>query len=204
MEGVAGLRPRSAGAILRDGAPVRIRHLRDATAAGIAYLTEDRKGRGLLVGQPPRPNLTLLALRQYGRVLVDERQEAAALAQAVRAFDIRAARLDGPVAHLSGGNQQKLLFAKTMQVAPRVLIVDEPTRGVDVGTKQQIYRLLHGLAAEGVAIALVSSEMPEVIGLSHRVCVMRHGRIAGELAGDAVTEDAILDLAAGVPGAAAA
>ena len=204
MEGVAGLRPRGAGTIFRDGAPVRIRHLRDATAAGIAYLTEDRKGRGLLVGQPPRPNLTLLALRQYGRVLVDERQEAAALAQAVRAFDIRAARLDGPVAHLSGGNQQKLLFAKTMQVAPHVLIVDEPTRGVDVGTKQQIYRLLHGLAAEGVAIALVSSEMPEVIGLSHRVCVMRHGGIAGELAGGAVTEDAILDLAAGVPDAAAA
>jgi ribose transport system ATP-binding protein len=204
MEAVAGLRPRNAGTICRDGAPVRIRTLRDATAAGIAYLTEDRKGRGLLVGQPPRPNLTLLALRRYGRVLVDERQEDAALAQAVRAFDIRAARLDGPVAHLSGGNQQKLLFAKVLQVAPRVLIVDEPTRGVDVGTKQQIYRLLHGLAAEGVAIVLVSSEMAEVTGLSHRVCVMRHGRIAGVLAGDAVTADAVLDLAAGVPSAAAA
>ena len=204
MEAVAGLRPRSAGTIARDGAPVRIRNLRDATAAGLAYLTEDRKGRGLLVGQPPRPNLTLLALRQYGRVLVDERREAAALAVAVRAFDIRAARLDGPVAHLSGGNQQKLLLAKTMQVAPRVLIVDEPTRGVDIGTKQQIYRLLHGLAADGVAIVLVSSEMPEVIGLSHRVCVIRDGHIAGELSGDAITEHAILDLAAGVPGAAAA
>ena len=204
MEAVAGLRPRSAGTIARDGALVRIRHLRDATAAGMAYLTEDRKGRGLLVNQPPRPNLTLLALRQYGRVLVDGRRESAALAAAVRAFDIRASRLDGPVTHLSGGNQQKLLLAKTMQVAPRVLIVDEPTRGVDIGTKQQIYRFLHGLAAEGVAIVLVSSEMPEVIGLSHRVCVMRDGRIAGELAGDAITEDAILDLAAGVPGAAAA
>jgi ribose transport system ATP-binding protein len=204
MEAVAGLRPRIAGTIRRDGVPVRIRNLRDATAAGIAYLTEDRKGRGLLVAQPPRPNLTLLALRRYGRVLVDERQEDTALAQAVRAFDIRAARLDGPVAHLSGGNQQKLLFAKILQVAPRVLIVDEPTRGVDVGTKQQIYRLLHGLAAEGVAVVLVSSEMAEVTGLSHRVCVMRHGRIAGELAGDAITADAVLDLAAGVPDAAAA
>jgi ribose transport system ATP-binding protein len=135
---------------------------------------------------------------------VDERREAVALGAAVRAFDIRAARLDGPVAHLSGGNQQKLLLAKTMQVTPRVLIVDEPTRGVDIGTKQQIYRFLHGLAAEGVAIVLVSSEMPEVVGLSHRVCVMRDGHIAGELTGDAITEDAILDLAAGVPGAAAA
>ncbi len=204
MEGVVGLRPRTSGTVARDGAPVRIRNLRDATAAGMAYLTEDRKGRGLLVGQPMRPNLTLLALRRYGRVLVDERGEAAALAEAVRAFDIRAARLEAPVGHLSGGNQQKLLLAKTLQVAPRVLIVDEPTRGVDIGTKQQIYRLLHRLAAEGVAIVLVSSEMPEVIGLSHRVCVMRNGRVAGTLAGDAITADAILGLAAGVQRAAAA
>lgn len=204
MEGVVGLRPRSAGCVERDGRPVRIHHLGDATAAGMAYLTEDRKGRGLLVGQPPRPNLTLLALRQYGRVFVDEGGEEAALAQAVRAFDIRAGRLDVPVSQFSGGNQQKLLLAKTMQAAPRVLIVDEPTRGIDIGTKQQIYRFLHGLAAEGVAIVLVSSEMAEVIGLSHRVCVMREGRIAGVLTGDAITEAAIVTLAAGVRDASAA
>ncbi len=204
MEGVVGLRPRAAGSIVRDGQPVRIRHLRDATAAGMAYLTEDRKGRGLLVGQPARPNLTLLALRQYGEVFTNERRETTALAQAVREFDIRAARLDLPVALFSGGNQQKLLLAKTMQVAPRVLIVDEPTRGIDIGTKQQIYLFLHGLAAAGVSIILVSSELPEVIGLSHRVCVMRDGRIAGVLADDAITEAAVLDLAAGVNNAVAA
>lgn len=198
MEGIAGLRPRRAGTILRDGRPVRIRHLRDATAAGIAYLTEDRKGRGLLLGQRPRPNLTLLALREYGRVFVDRAREARALDEAVQAFDIRAANLDVPVGSFSGGNQQKLLLAKTMQVAPRVLVVDEPTRGIDIGTKQQIYRFLHALAAKGVGIVLVSSEMPELIGLSHRVAVMHGGRIAGVLEGNAMREDAIVRLATGL------
>ena len=198
MEGVLGLRPRSAGTAVRDGRPVRIRHLRDAVAAGIAYLTEDRKGRGLLLRQTPAPNLTLLALRQYGRVFVHRARESRAWADAVTAFDIRAADDRAPVGAFSGGNQQKLLLAKTMQVRPRVLIVDEPTRGIDIGTKQQIYRFLHALAADGVGIVLVSSEMPEVIGMSHRVAVMRAGAIAGMLAGEAIGEEAIVRLATGL------
>ncbi len=198
MEGIVGLRPRRGGTVARDGETLRIRNPRDASAAGIAYLPEDRKGRGLLVGQPARPNLTLLALRRYGRVFVDQAREAAALGQAVRQFDIRAARLDVPVSAFSGGNQQKLLLAKTLQVAPRVLIVDEPTRGIDIGTKQQIYQFLHGLARGGMAIVLVSSEMAEIVGLSHRVAVMRAGGITGVLEGDAIEENAILRLAAGV------
>ena len=200
MEGIMGLRPRRAGSIARDGTTVRIRTPADAVAAGLAYLTEDRKGRGLLLQQPSRPNLTLAALRRYGRFFVDEGREAQAMAAAVRTFDIRAANLGVPVGSFSGGNQQKLLLAKTMQVRPRVVIVDEPTRGIDIGTKQQIYGFLHALAAEGTGIVLVSSEMQEVIGMSHRVLVMRSGRIAGILEGDAIGEDAIVGLATGSTG----
>ena len=115
----------------------------------------------------------------------------------MRDFDIRGSR-EVRVGNLSGGNQQKLLFAKTMLSEPEIIIIDEPTRGVDIGTKQQMYGFIRGLAAEGRAIVVISSEMQEVIGLADRVLVMRRGRIAGELRGDEATEQAIVRLAMGV------
>jgi ribose transport system ATP-binding protein len=200
MEGLLGLRRRSAGRVLRSGRPVGLRDLRDATAAGIAYLTEDRKGKGLLVSKELRPNLTLLALDRYGKVFVDEKKEAAALDRAVEEFDIRAKRLDALAGSLSGGNQQKLLLAKTMQIEPEILIIDEPTRGIDIGTKQQIYRFLHDLAARGRSVIVISSEMPEVIGLAHRVVVMRSGTVTGILSGDEIEEGEIVRYATGLKG----
>ncbi|WP_245986762.1 ATP-binding cassette domain-containing protein [Azospirillum thermophilum] len=200
MEGLLGLRRHSGGTVLRDGRPVRIRRLEDAVAAGIAYLTEDRKGKGLLVGKPLRPNLTLLALDRYGRIFIDEGKEAAALDRAVEEFDIRVKSSDALVGSLSGGNQQKLLLAKTMQVEPVILIVDEPTRGIDIGTKQQIYRFLHDFARRGGSVILISSELPEIIGLSHRVAVMRSGVVTGVLEGDAVEEGEIVRYATGLKG----
>ncbi len=200
MEGLMGLRHRSAGTIRRDGQPLRVRTVADAAKAGIAYLTEDRKGKGLLVGKGLRPNLTLLALERYGRVFIDERKEATALDRAIEEFDIRVKSPDALVGSLSGGNQQKLLLAKTMQVAPQILIVDEPTRGIDIGTKQQIYRFLHDLARRGASIIVISSEMPEIIGLSHRVVVMRSGAVTGTLSGDDITEAEIVRYATGLKG----
>jgi len=200
MEGLMGLRRPTAGTIRRDGRPVRIHNVADAAKAGIAYLTEDRKGKGLLVGKGLRPNLTLLALERYGRVFIDEKKEAMALNRAVEEFEIRVKSADALVGSLSGGNQQKLLLAKTMQIAPQILIVDEPTRGIDIGTKRQIYLFLHDLARRGASIVVISSEMPEIIGLSHRVVVMRSGIVTGTLAGDAINEPEIVRYATGLKG----
>ena len=196
FEGLAGLRPAS-GQVRIKGRPVTIRHNWEALDLGLCYLTEDRKTRGLLLQKGMRENLTLQALHRFSHGLLDTRAEEAALDQAIRDFDIRGSRQVN-VGHLSGGNQQKLLFAKTMLSDPQIIVIDEPTRGIDIGTKQQMYEFIRRLAREGRAIVVISSEMQEVIGLADRVLVMRQGRIAGELTGGKVTEDAIVRLAMGV------
>ncbi len=200
FEGLAGLRP-SHGRVRIKGQPVSIRHPWDALRHGLAYLTEDRKTRGLLLQKGLRENLTLLALWKFSRGLLNTQAEEAALHDAVRDFDIRGSR-DVTVGHLSGGNQQKLLFAKTMLADPEIVVIDEPTRGIDIGTKQQMYEFIRKLAASGRAIVVISSEMQEVIGLSDRVLVLRRGRLAGTLDGAEATEDAIVRLAMGVGAAA--
>jgi ribose transport system ATP-binding protein len=199
MEGIVGLRS-THGTVKVGGKPVRIRSLSDASRLGLAYLTEDRKGHGLLLNQQMRPNLTLLALDQFAHGLIDERAEDRALDKAIGDFDIRAGDRNVRVGNLSGGNQQKLLLAKTMLIDPDVVIIDEPTRGIDIGTKQQIYGFINRLAAAGKSVIVISSEMAEVIGLSHRVVVMHAGRIFGELEGEAIGEEAIVRLAMGIEG----
>ena len=198
MEGLCGLRPATVATLEIEGQSVTIRSTADALDQGLCYMNEDRKLRGLLLDKGMRVNLTLQALARFGRVLIDRKAEDAALSRAVKDFDIRAGHGDVLVGNLSGGNQQKLLLAKVMQSEPRILIVDEPTRGIDIGTKQQIYTFLRALAAAGKAIVVVSSEMQEIIGLSDRVLVMRQGRIAGTLDGGDITEDAIVRHAMGV------
>ena len=195
FEGLCGLRP-ATGEVRLFGQPVRIDHPWQAQDLGLCYLTEDRKTRGLLLGKGLRDNLTLQALSKFDRGLIDTAAEERALDQAIADFDIRGSRA-ALVGNLSGGNQQKLLFAKTMLADPQIIIIDEPTRGIDIGTKQQMYVLIRRLAAEGRAIVVISSEMQEVIGLADRILVMRHGRVTGELETDA-TEDAIVKLAMGV------
>ncbi|WP_163850300.1 sugar ABC transporter ATP-binding protein [Pseudooceanicola aestuarii] len=197
MEGLCGLRPASATAVEIAGQPVTIRRPGDALRHGLCYLTEDRKLRGLLLDKGMRVNLTLQSLQRYG-FFIDRAAEDRALDAAIGEFDIRAGRRDVQVGNLSGGNQQKLLLAKVMESEPKLLIVDEPTRGIDIGTKQQIYAFLRNLADQGHAIIVISSEMQEVIGLADRVMVMRLGRVAGILSGDEVNEDAIVRLAMGV------
>ncbi|WP_423210010.1 sugar ABC transporter ATP-binding protein [Paracoccus yeei] len=200
-EGLVGLRAAS-GEVRVDGKPVRIASLRDAFAAGIAYLTEDRKEAGLLLEKPLRENLTLAVLERFGGWRIDTAAEDAALDRATADFDIRAPSRSMAAGKLSGGNQQKLLLAKTMLTEPRIVIIDEPTRGIDVGTKRQIYAFIRRLAEEGRSVIVISSEMPEVIGLSDRVLVMREGRAAGIVEGAALTEETIVRLAMGVKEAA--
>ena len=200
MEGLVGLR-RHTGQIEIEGRPVTIRSPRQAQGLGLVYLTEDRKGRGLVLNMGMRENLTLQSLGKFAHPFLDRKAEDAALDKAVRDFDIRAPSRTVRVRNLSGGNQQKLLIAKIMQANPRIVIIDEPTRGIDIGTKQQIYDFIHRLSAEGVSVIVISSELPEVIGLSDRVLVMRQGRITGSVEGEQKTEDAIVRLAMGLAGA---
>jgi ribose transport system ATP-binding protein len=204
FEGLVGLRPARAEISL-DGRSVRFASVRDSLAAGLAYLSEDRKGKGLLLGKPLGVNLTLAALRRFSRgPFVDGSAERQALDRAIGRFDIRVRDKRLMAGQLSGGNQQKLLIGKMMLREPRIIIIDEPTRGIDIGTKEQIYRLVAELAAAGKAVAVISSEMAELIGLCHRVLVMRGGRLAGELAGDRMTEREIVVLATGASAAEAA
>lgn len=203
LEGVLGLRT-ATGEVRVKGEPVRFRTVADSMRAGIVYLSEDRKGKGLLVGQDLRTNLTLSALDRFLRgPLIDKAREWAALDRAIAAFDIRTRRRDINAGQLSGGNQQKLLLAKSMLIEPDIVVIDEPTRGIDIGTKAEIYRFIAKLAADGKAVIVISSEMPELIGVSHRVVVMRGGRIVGEVAGSRMTEAEIVVLATGVVAEAA-
>ena len=185
-------RVRSGGA--RTGTDSALgRSPRGSLDAGVAMIPESRKDQGLIFGRSVVENTTLSELRAYSSFgVVRRRVERRAASEILDHCDVRAASYAEPVVALSGGNQQKVLFARTLLGEPRVLLADEPTRGVDVGAKLAIYELLVSLAADGMAILLISSELEEVLGLAHRVLVMRAGRLVAELEGDAMTESAIL------------
>ncbi|HEY5797973.1 MAG TPA: sugar ABC transporter ATP-binding protein [Bosea sp. (in: a-proteobacteria)] len=187
FEGILGLRP-GAGSVEVAGRPVTLRTLQDATRHGLSYLSEDRKGKGLHVDFPLAPNLTLMALERYARPWLDHGAERQALAQAVEAFGIRAGSLSARATSLSGGNQQKLALAKVLHPEPKVVVLDEPTRGVDVGAKREIYFLIQRLARQGLAVVVISSELVELIGLAHRVAIMRAGRLVATVEGADMTE----------------
>lgn len=199
-EAILGLRQRRSGEVLRNGKSVSFRHLRDAVRYRIAYLTEDRKGKGLVLNMGLRPNLTLLNLRAYCHPLISRQREAQAYAEAAKRFDIRLRTDVSTAGELSGGNQQKLLLAKVMSIDPEIVIINEPTRGIDVGTKQEIYRFIRDLTESGCSVILISSEMSELIGLSHRVAVMCAGVLTGVLEGDEVNEQEIMHYASGIKG----
>lgn len=197
FEGLLGLRERTVRSIDIGGMPVRPRSPREAVNAGLSYLSEDRKGRGLHVRFGLRENLTLMALDRHARPWLKPASEAAALEQAVRDFGIRCGSLDVSAGSLSGGNQQKLALAKVLHPGPRVLVLDEPTRGVDIGAKREIYALIRRLADEGRAVVVVSSELMELIGLCHRVAVMRAGRLQATLSAGQLNEQELIAHATG-------
>ena len=199
MEAIAGLYPRVSGEVRIGDQLMPPGDIQATKAAGLAYMTKDRKSKGLLLGSDMTSNLTLQSLDQHGRFgYLSPASERKALARARRRFDIRVRDASVVAGRMSGGNQQKLLLAKVMEITPKILIIDEPTRGIDVGTKQQIYHFIGALAREGCSIIVVSSEMPEVIGLCTRVVVMRAGRIVGVLEGDEINEQEIMRYSAGL------
>ncbi len=194
-EAIVGLRNKSGGKINLHGVPVQIASPVDATRLGIAYLPEDRKDAGLTLNMSIIDNTTLVSLPRYSRVLLDRDAQQRATQEHATRLRLRAGALGDAVRTLSGGNQQKVLLAKWLEIAPKVLIVDEPTRGVDIGAKEEIYHLLQELAAQGMACVMISSEMNELIGMCHRIGVMRGGHLVTILDGQTATEEQIIHAA---------
>jgi ABC-type sugar transport system ATPase subunit len=196
---VFGADPIDAGRIVVHGRPTRIASPRHAIRAGIGLLTEDRKRQGLILDLSVRHNIALPVQRSISRCgVVDPRRERELAARYVRDLRIKTPSIEQVTLNLSGGNQQKVVLAKWLACQVDVLILDEPTRGIDVGSKQEIYLLVDRLAAEGVGILLISSELPEIVGLSDRVLVMREGRVVGAFARPDLSQEEILACAVGV------
>jgi len=187
------------GTIRLNGTPVRIRSPQDARNLGIGYVPEDRKVQGLVPGMTVRDNITLAVLRQLARAghVVDRSVLEGVARRYVHELHLRPPRTDLPVGSLSGGNQQKVVLAKWLAVDLKVLLLDEPTRGIDVGAKAEIHGLIDELAHRGMAILLTSSELPEVLAMSDRILVMSEGRLVGELSREEATQERILALASG-------
>lgn len=198
MRAIYGLDPLDEGEVHLNGAKVLIRHPYEAVKLGIGFITEDRKDEGLLLDFSVRENMVLPSLFSFEeRGLINERKEKDYVDLLISRLAIKTESAETQVRNLSGGNQQKVVIAKWVGISPKVLILDEPTRGVDVGAKREIYQLMNELTEKGVAIIMVSSELPEVIGMSDRILVVHEGRIAGEVAGHEATQERIMTYATG-------
>ncbi len=194
---LVGLVPRSAGEIRFLGKPAPAGPA-EAARRGIVLVPEDRKSVGLVMGRSVTFNVSLPSLRRLSRLgVLASSGEAALASEAVERFDIRPRRPHLAVDVLSGGNQQKVVLAKWLAADPRLIVLDEPTRGIDVGAKGEIYRLIENLSERGLGVVVISSELPELLGVCDRIVVMHEGRIAGELPGSAATEEKIMHLATG-------
>jgi rhamnose transport system ATP-binding protein len=195
-----GLTPPDSGTVRLRGSAVRIDTPAHAVGLRLAYLPEDRRRHGVVGEMSVAANTTLASLRAISRAgFLDYDAERAVATTYVKRFAIKARSIDAPVATLSGGNQQKVALARWLATRPRVLILDEPTQGVDVAAKAEIHDLIGELAEQGLAILLISSELPEILGMSDRVAVMRSGRIAGIVDRVAATQESIMTLALGHP-----
>lgn len=202
-EAIIGIRPRISGRFLVHGIECPIHDPADAVQNRIAYLSEDRQGIGVLTSFDLASNVTLVSLPKYFRFLIYPQVEQARANYYVDAFEIKAGNLHTKVEYLSGGNQQKVSLAKSLDPKPEIFIVDEPTRGIDVNAKREIYHFLRDLVESGISCILISSELEEIIGMANRVAVMREGRLVGILEGDKITEEEIMLHATGVAGGAA-
>jgi ribose transport system ATP-binding protein len=187
---------RTMGDILLAGKPLTINGPQDAIDSGLVYLTEDRKAEGVLLDMSVKDNINLMICGKDAKSGILNRSMMRSRAKsAIAALSIRVASADVNVGSLSGGNQQKVLLSRLLETKPLVLILDEPTRGVDIGAKSEIYRIIDELAKAGAGILVISSELPEVIGIADRVLVMREGHLEGELQGDMIDQENIIALA---------
>ncbi len=196
MRAIFGLDKLDAGAVELEGKPMRVKSPADAIAQGVAMVSEDRKAEGLVLCRSVQENISLANLPKFApRLLLDLKAEAESGQKMREMLQIKTASLDTTVSNLSGGNQQKIVIAKWLLGDLKVLILDEPTRGIDVGSKSEIHKLMTQFAKQGLAIIMISSELPEVLGMSDRIVVMHEGQITGELPRAQATQEKIMALA---------
>lgn len=201
MRALFGLDRRTSGEILIDGTPARIKDPGDAIAQGIGFVPEDRQTQGLVLGMNVRQNVTLASLRAVSRNgFLKEVREREMTGSFIKKLSIRTPGQEQTVLNLSGGNQQKVVVSKWLATEPRILILDEPTRGIDVGAKKEIHGLMSTLASQGVAIIMISSELSEILAMSDRIIVMHEGRKKGELSRSEASQEKIMEIALREPG----
>ena len=199
MQSLFGITRAASGKVMIDGEPISIRSPADAAKAGIVYVPEDRGTQGAITNLPIFQNITLPSLKHTSRKGFIQLAEEFALAREfTQRLDLRAASLDTLAGNLSGGNQQKVVIAKWLATQPKVIILDEPTKGIDIGSKAAVHDFMAELAAQGLAVIMVSSEIPEIIGMSDRVIVMREGRAVAEISSDELTPETLVRHAAGI------
>ena len=191
---IYGANPVKAGRIEIDGTAIRLRSPQDGVRAGIGYVTEDRKLEGLVQAHGLRSNMSLTGLFRFSGPLgnLDKKAELAEVTRYINAFSVKTHGIDAMVSQLSGGNQQKVSIAKSLIPEPRILILDEPTRGVDVGAKREIYNLINDLKSQGLCILLMSSDMPELLGISDRILVLSNGKLTGSFDRDEADQESIM------------
>ena len=196
MRAVFGIDPRETGEILVRGRPVNIRSTVDALRAGLGFVPEDRKEQGLILKMSVQHNASIAALPSVSKGgFLDKKRERRLAGEYIDKLRVKTPSQEQRVMNLSGGNQQKVVIAKWMATHPSVLILDEPTRGIDVGAKKEIHLLMSELVAQGVAIIMISSELPEILGMSDRIYVMHDGRIKGEIARGEATQESVMKMA---------
>jgi ribose transport system ATP-binding protein len=196
---LCGLLKADSGRIRIEGRPVTIRNYSDAIKNGLVYLTEDRKQLGLFLKMKVKQNISATNLRQVaGRLFIRGEGEASVAREYAHRLNIKLSSVDQRVDSLSGGNQQKIMVAKWLFTAPKVFILDEPTRGIDVGAKTEIHKMLRALCDENTGVIVISSELPEIVGMCDRVVVMRENKVMGELEGQDIGEENIMKLATAV------
>ena len=199
MKAIYGANSKKRGTLELEGKEVTIRSAVEALKYGIVYISEDRKRDGLVLSMSVKDNMTLSSLDMFKGAANNLRlnAEIEAVKEYIDAFNIKTPHIEQNISLLSGGNQQKIAIAKGLMTDPKVLILDEPTRGVDVGAKKEIYDLINEFKARGLSVILVSSEMPEVLGMSDRILVMYEGKITAELRHDEATQEKIMAAAVG-------
>lgn len=199
MKMIYGAYPKTSGKLLLNQQPISVRTPQQALAQGIVYISEDRKREGLILGMSIKHNMSLTALPYFSGFggALKHHEERLTVGDFIRLFNIKTDSMDKTIGLLSGGNQQKVSIARGLMTKPKVLILDEPTRGVDVGAKKEIYQLINQCKEEGLSIILVSSEMPEVLGMSDRILVMHEGRISGEFTREQATQERLMAAAVG-------
>lgn len=199
MKVLYGALPRTDGSVILDGKPVVIRSPEEGLRNGIVYISEDRKRDGLVLGMSVKENMSLTALDYFshGGGRLKHAEEQLAVGDFIKLFKVKTPSMNQPIGLLSGGNQQKIAIARGLMTRPKVLILDEPTRGVDVGAKKEIYQLINQFKEEGLSIILVSSEMPEVLGMSDRVLVMHEGSLSGDFPIEQASQEVLMAAAVG-------